>query len=139
MALSDALLKLSNHSKELEQSIEATQQKNDARIEARRVELQSELDDAAERFDRSVDSAADQAASDWAEAQKSVSDAFESLRADARSRHAEWSAKRASRAADVAEADAIDAVDFAIYAIQEAEYAVLDASDARAEADLKAT
>ena len=107
MSLSDALLKLSTNAKQLEQSIEATKQKNDAKIEERRVELQSELDVASKHFKESLDSAADQAASDWAEAQKSVSDAFESLRADARSRRAEWSAKRASRAAEVAESDAV--------------------------------
>ncbi|WP_426515591.1 hypothetical protein ACPPVQ_13365 [Diaminobutyricibacter sp. McL0618] len=138
MALSDELLKLSNQSRELEASIEATKERNDEKLKARKAQLDAQLTDARTKLGAKVNAAGDETAAEWADAQKSVSDAFASLRADSTARHAKWSAKRAGRAADDAEADALDSIDFAIYAIQEAEYAVLDAAIARDEADEKA-
>ncbi|MCU1403604.1 MAG: hypothetical protein JWM70_1928 [Microbacteriaceae bacterium] len=139
MALSNQLLKLSNQSRELEQSIQATKDRNDSKLSARKAELEAQLAAGRTKLSDKINAAADEDAADWADARKSVSDAFESLRSDSSARHARWSAKRAGRVADDAEADALDSIDFAIYAIQEAEYAVLDAAIARDEADEKAT
>ncbi|AYG03474.1 hypothetical protein [Gryllotalpicola protaetiae] len=138
MALSDELLKLSQQSKHLEDSVEATKTQNDARLAARKAELDLQLGAARDRLHAKAAQVADDEQAAWADAQKSVSDAFASLRSDASARRARSAAKRAGRAADEAEADAVDAVDFAIYAIQEAEYAVLDAAVARDLAAAKA-
>jgi hypothetical protein len=137
MALSDELQKLTDQSRHLEDSIEATRAKNDSAITERKTELDAELAAARTRIGDNMIVAADDAAADWADARKAVADAFASLRADADARHAKWSAQRAGRAADDAEAAALDSIDFALYAIREAEYSVLDAAAARDEADAK--
>ncbi|MDQ1579092.1 MAG: hypothetical protein QOE21_1779, partial [Microbacteriaceae bacterium] len=43
MALSNQLLKLSNQSRELEQSIQATKDRNDSKLSARKAELEAQL------------------------------------------------------------------------------------------------
>lgn len=138
MALSDELLKLSSQSRELEQSIEATKDQNQSRLTERKTALDAQLKATRKKLDGKVARAGDELTADWNDAQKSVSDAFQSLRAGTEARHENLSAMRAGRAADEAEMDALDAIDFAIYAIQEAEWAVLDAADARDKADAKA-
>jgi hypothetical protein len=67
----------------------------------------------------------------WKQMQTSVADGFESLRDHAEARRAD----RAERTAENAEFDAEAAVTFAVYALQEAEYYVLAAVVARADAD----
>jgi hypothetical protein len=67
--------------------------------------------------------------------QTSVADGFESLRDHAEARRADRAVARAERTAENAEFDAEVAVTFAVYALQEAEYYVLAAAAARADAD----
>ena len=57
------------------------------------------------------------------------------LKEDMGDRRAEHDLDRANRRAENAEGDAAFAIDYAVAAIEEAEYAVLDASLARMEAD----
>jgi len=56
------------------------------------------------------------------------------VREDARRKGAELDAKEADAEANIALSYALDAIDFATSAIEEAEYAALDALDARARA-----
>ncbi len=131
MALSDQLGKLSAQAKNLEDSASDLHAKNKAKVEARLTELRGALDQA----DVDLQADADDIGTGWSNLQKSVSDGFASIKKDADARRVEHKAKRADRAADSAELDAEDAIDFAVYALQEAEYYVLAAAYARADAD----
>jgi hypothetical protein len=135
MALSDQLSKLSVQAKALEDSAASIHSENKAKAEARIVELRTSLDDAQTEIDNKLDADADALDSGWAQMQKSVSDSFASLKADADARRTKRKATHADRVADSAELDAEDAIDFAIQALQEAEYFVLTASVAREDAE----
>ena len=138
MALSDQLLKLSEQAKNLEASAEAIKDKNDAMITKRKTELKSSIDAQRMMLKDHVADANDKVEAQWDSQKKDISDSFQSLRQKAEARQAKWSAQRAENAAETAESDAMDEIDFATYAIEEAEYAILDAVDARNEADAKA-
>ena len=138
MALSDQLLKLSDQAKKLEASAQAIKDKNDGAIAKRKTELKSSIDAQRMTMKDHVADANDKVEAQWDSQKKDISDSFESLRMKAEARHSRWSAQRAENAAESAEDDALDEIDFATYSIEEAEYAILDAVDARAEADAKA-
>ncbi|MEF2975688.1 hypothetical protein [Subtercola sp. YIM 133946] len=135
MALSDQLSELSTQAKALEDSAASIHAENKAKAEARIAELRASLDAAKVSVDSKLDADADEIDTAWAQMQRSVSDSFASLKADADARRTHRKATHADRAADSAELDAQDAIDFAIQALQEAEYFVLTAAVAREDAD----
>lgn len=135
MALSDQLTKLADQSRALETSAADVKAKNDAKVHARMAELHESLEATKVEFGDELVAGGDQATSDWATMQQNVSDAFDSLHAQAAERRAARKAKRAEGVAEESEWDAADAVDFAVYAIQEAEYALLQAAVDRDAAD----
>lgn len=130
MALSDQLIKLGTQAKSLEDSASQLHAKNQAAVQARLAELRVSLDDAQVK----LAAEGSEVSAGWADLQKSVQDGFASVRKDADARRTARKVKRADRAADNAELDAADAIDFAVYALQEAEYYVLTAAQARADA-----
>jgi hypothetical protein len=71
----------------------------------------------------------------WEGVQEAWNQAIAKVREDVEGRKTEHDPHKAQRRADLAEDDARFAIDFAYSAIGEAEYAVLDASLARMEAD----
>jgi uncharacterized membrane protein len=89
-------------------------------------------------MDTKVDKKSAEISSRWKQMQTSVADGFESLRDQAEARRADRAVARAERTAENAEFDAEAAVIFAVYALQEAEYYVLAAAVARADADTAA-
>ena len=130
MALSDQLMKLSTQAKSLEDSAGELHSENQAKVQDRLAQLRVSIDDA--QLQLAADGA--EASAGWADLQKSVRDGFASVKKDAETRRTAHRVKRADRAADNAELDAEDAIDFAVYALQEAEYYVLTAAQARADA-----
>ncbi|GAA1828876.1 hypothetical protein [Agromyces salentinus] len=146
MALSEQLDKLKDQTRQLEQSASEIHTQDKAKVDARLTELRSSLDDAQRDVDAKAKADVADLTDGWANLQKSVTDGFASLKSDQEARQAERQAKRADRAADRevkrvdraadrAEADAADAIEWAVYALQEAEYYVLAAVVARADAD----
>jgi hypothetical protein len=107
-----------------------------------RAQLQAQVEQAragaeqrASQIQAQATQAHDQAAAGWqsmkAQWQAHVSD----LHDKAADKKAEMDRDRAQKRAEKADLDAGDAVSFAIAAVQEAEYAVLDAALAHADAD----
>jgi len=137
MALSDQLVALSNQAKELETSVQAIQDRNCERVRVRKAALETSIKNARSDIKAANAEAVADGDLDWAETKASVSDAFETARARSEDRRTIRSANRADRAADRSEDDASDAIDYAMYAIEEAEWAVLDAADARAVAEAR--
>jgi hypothetical protein len=116
MALSDALISLGNQAKELEDSAAGARQESEAKLRARADELRTSIAEAKADMDKKVDERSAEISSRWKEMQTSVADGFESLRENA-------------------EFDAEAAVTFAVFALQQAEYYVLAAAVARADAE----
>ena len=83
----------------------------------------------------SAATAQQQAQSWWDETRSSIDNQFATLRAKRDEHRAERGLHRAERRADDAELDAADAVDFAMAVLVQAEYAIIDATLARADAD----
>jgi len=107
---------------------------------------QKRLDEARAETDRAFDAANQQANA----TARQVDSAWEQMRADAKARGAELKAKAKRRSdqfdadvaasdADWAEADAYAALDYADWAVGNARLAILDAIDARAYADERAS
>jgi molecular chaperone GrpE (heat shock protein) len=81
----------------------------------------------------------DQVQSKWAQLKADASSWMDDIRAKIDKRSDERDAKSAAKDADRAERDAVDAIDYAVVAFYSAQLAVLDALDARAYADERAT
>jgi hypothetical protein len=135
MALSDALVSLGNQAKELEDSAAGARQESEAKLRARADELRTSIAEAKADMDKKVDERSAEISSRWKEMQTSVADGFESLREHAAARRADRAVARAERSAENAEFDAEAAVTFAVFALQQAEYYVLAAAVARADAE----
>jgi hypothetical protein len=133
MALSDLMLRLGSQAKDLEDSASALHTDNDAKLKARARELHESLSKIKVALSQKLQADSDDAANRWAGLQRTVSDGFETLHAEAAARVADPA--QADTAASQAELDAKDAIDFAVYALQEAEYYVLAALAARGDAD----
>jgi len=118
-----------------EDVVSAAHSKNRAALEAQREQLRSTITASKAKVDATAAAAQDQAQSWWDETRASVDKQFGALQAKRDERHAERDLKRAERRAEDAELDAADAVDFAVSVLAQAEYAVIDATLARADAD----
>jgi hypothetical protein len=138
-ALSEQLSDLSARSKKTEDVIAATREKNRAHMETQRAELKDSIDADTLKVKEQAASARDNAQSSWREARSSVDAHFATMRDEADERRVERTAKKAEHRAERAEQDAADAIDLALYVLDQAEYAVLDAALARADADDLAT
>ncbi len=138
MPLSSELARLSEQTKKFEDTVANLRDRNSAKVMERTEELRISVGQAKADVAAKVDEQQDHVEAGWARLHQSVSDGFDSLRADAAERHAQHQVSRAARAADNAELDAEDAVDFAIFALEQAEYYVLAASEAREDAEATA-
>ncbi|MCU1532548.1 MAG: hypothetical protein JWO49_2119 [Arthrobacter sp.] len=135
MALSDALINLGNQAKELEDSAAGARAESEAKLRARTEELRTSIAEAKSDLDKKVDERSAEISNRWKQMQESVADGFESLRDHAQARRADRAVARAERTAENAEYDAEAAVTFAVFTLQQAEYYVLAAAVARADAD----
>ncbi len=133
-ALSDQLRKLSFRSKKTEDVIAATLQKDRAKLEAQRAALRTSIAAEGDATKDHTTAAKDLAHTEWGHARTSVEQRFTTIRANADERRVEKGVKNAEHHAETAELDAVDAIDFALFVLDQAEYAVIDAAIARADA-----
>jgi hypothetical protein len=135
MALSDQLSNLSARAKQLEDQAGAAKQKSKAELEADVKNAQESAQAQADAL-RTTAQADKGKMSAWSEnLQKSWNDHLKAVRKSADERHAAHDLKSRQRAAQKADDDAEYAVQYAYAAIEEAQYAVLDAELAHAEAE----
>jgi hypothetical protein len=129
--LSVQLAELSDRAAKVEDVVSAAQGRDRQRLEAQRAALQTAIEISKSRAAEARTSAE----SWWDQSRSSADSWFAGVRAKAEQRRDDWDRKQAEHRADEAESDASDAIDFAIYALNEAEYAVIDATLARTDAD----
>jgi hypothetical protein len=134
-ALSEQLTGLAARSKDTEDVVAAAQEKNRARLESQRDKLKTSI--AAGNANAEKRASADEAKTQqwWNDTRASVDARFAAMRAEADERRTEKDIKKAERHANHAEQDAADAIDWALYVLDQAEYSVIDAVIARADAD----
>lgn len=135
MALSDDLSKLEVRAKEAEDRAAAAREKVRTDIEADRDNARAVGEDQAKALRETAEEAKSGVSDWWTNVQQSWEQAVSAVRDDMADRKVEHDVHRAERKADRAEDDARFAIDFAYSAIVEAEYAVLDATLARKEAE----
>jgi hypothetical protein len=129
--LSEQLSDLSVRAKRTEDVVDAARARNRAKLESQRAELSAAVDGAtaqAAEVKGDVDSK-------WQDLRGALDARFAAIRGNVEERRFERDLRRAEHRADVAEQDAADAVDFALYVLDQAEYAVVEAVLARADAD----
>ena len=143
---SELLAELSQKAKEAEDYATEVKSRNRANLEARRNEIEASLDEDAAELDAEaaedqaeLDAEAAEAADSWRQIQNNLRAGFKekkaAIKAEIDAQKAARDARRATKRADRAEAEADITVQIALGAIEQAEYAVLDAVLARADAD----
>ena len=133
--MSDSLADLATRVKELEDSAAAARDDNRAALEARHHALENAIDREVKEFQAAADGAAVRAATWWTDTRDSIERQITAMRTDVQQRKAEHRQDRAERRAETAEEDATAAIALAAYCLDAAEWAVVDAVLARAEAD----
>jgi hypothetical protein len=133
--LSEQLMDLADHTKKIEDTANATREKNRATLEQHRTQLKAEVDTGSKAIVDVANQADASVTAWWDSAVASMDARFASIDAKQAERKAERDAKRAKRRADEAEQDAADLIAFATYAVEASEYAAIDAALARAEAE----
>ena len=129
--LSAALLELASRVKRVEDSAEAVEAKNRAKLQARREELEAAIDESHVELAAAATQAKEVANGKWSEVKNSVEGRVDDMRSDFAKWQAEVKEDRAERAADDAEYDAVVAVNLAAYCLDAAEWAVVQAELAR--------
>ncbi|MFD3588230.1 hypothetical protein [Streptomyces sp. NPDC058683] len=129
--LSDQLSKLADRTKKVEDTAAAAKAKNRAQLETERTNLKASLDAVGTK----TDEAKARAEGRISDLHDSVAKHFADRRAASAEHKAERDLKRAEHRADDAEQDAADAIALVLYVLDQAEYAVVDAALARADAD----
>jgi hypothetical protein len=135
MAASDELSKLAARAKEAEDHAVAARGKAKADLEQDVESARASARDQADKLRAQADANKGKLSVWWNDLQRSWDEHIEKIRANIDSKRAEHDLDKARSNADNAEDDAAFAVAYAYAAIEEAEYAVLDATLARMEAD----
>jgi hypothetical protein len=135
MALSDDVKKLADRAKDAEDRTAEAREKAKAELEADRDAARVAGEEQGKELRAVAEKGEEQISDAWKEMQISWNNATAALRENIQNRKAEHDLHQAQRSADLAEDDAKFAIDFAYSAIGEAEYAVLDATLARKEAE----
>jgi len=133
--LSEQLQDLSQRAKKLENSAAAARGQDQAELERRRDQLNSDLESSRRKIETSAGQAKDDVRSGWADIKRRMDERLADVRAKIQERKAERDVNRAERRAQAAEDDAADAIAIAVYVLDQAEYAVVDAALARTAAD----
>jgi ribosome-associated translation inhibitor RaiA len=135
MAVSDQLTKLAARAKEAEDRAASAQGKTRADLERDVEQARTSAMEQADKLRATADAKKGKLSVWWHDVQRSWDQHIEKIRADFEEKRAEGNVDRAQMRAENAEDDAAFAIDFAYAAIEEAEYAALDASLARMQAD----
>ncbi|CAM5551926.1 MULTISPECIES: hypothetical protein [Streptomyces] len=134
-ALSEQLSELAERARKVEDVVAAAREDNRARLETKQRELQQSVAEGKARADQRITAARETERKRWNALHASVDQWFTELRADADKHRAERDVRKAQRRADMLEEDAVNTINLALYVLDQAEYAVIDAVVARADAD----
>ncbi|GGQ86540.1 hypothetical protein [Couchioplanes azureus] len=107
-------------------------------MQQRRREIEDAFDNEVYAFEAAAAEVTTAARSWWMDTKGSIERQVAAMRADFDKRKTEHKKEHAQRLADIAEEDAVAAVTLATYCLNAAEWAVVDAALARAEADQSA-
>ena len=135
MKLSEQLQVLSQRTKKFEDSVSAAHKNDRADLKRRLDQLNSDIEDTGQRIETSAADAKENLRSGWADIKRRIEERVTAARTKLQERKAERDVNKAEHRAQAAENDAADAIAFAVYVLDQAEYAVVDAALARAEAD----
>jgi Cu/Ag efflux pump CusA len=135
MALSDQLTTLAARTKLLEDRAAAAKSKAKLDLEQDVKRARESAQAQADGLRQNVEANRGRISGWWDNLQRSWNEHLTAVRQDIGEKRAAQDLKKAQRIADQAEADAEFALEFAYGAVEEAEYAVLDATLARMEAD----
>jgi hypothetical protein len=138
MPLSADLHRLADRAEEAEKHAAAAKDKATAEIQQDRDNSREVARQQAEQLREAADSGQGKISAWWNDVQRDWNRHVAKVQESIESKKAEIDLDMARKDADNAEADAAFAIDFAYSAIGEAEYAVLEATLARKEADEKA-
>jgi hypothetical protein len=133
--LSAALLDLASRVKRVEDSAAAVEEKNRAKLQARREELEAAIDDSHIELAAAATQAKESTRSKWSQVKTAIEGQVSDMRADFAKWQAEIKEDRAEQDAENAEYDAVVVVNLAAYCLDAAEWAVVQAELARGEAD----
>ena len=132
--LSEHLADLSVHAKHAEDALAAAKKEAHDKVVARKEQARAAAAAAAEKVNNDIKSAEDTATRNWNAVRAKIAADINTLKADITHKKHDLDAKRAQNYADQLEWEANVAIDYAIASIDQAEWAVLDAIVARADA-----
>ena len=133
--LSEQLAELSRRARNVEDEFAQAEKEARSKIDARRAQAVAAAQSAAEKITQQAKSVAANASRDWAELQEKVAaDMNDLARYAAKVKH-KIDVQRTEDRAEFLEADAGFAIDYAIAAVEQAQLAVLDAVEARRQAE----
>jgi hypothetical protein len=135
MALSDDLTRLAARARGVEEHAVAARTKAKADLEQDIADSRASAEAQADKLRQEAEARKGKLSVWWHDLQRTWDEHLAKIRDDIDSKRAEHDVDRAQRRAEKAEDDARFAVAFAYAAIEEADYAVLDATLARMEAD----
>jgi hypothetical protein len=134
--LSEQLADLSVRAKHAEDAFSAAQKEAHDKIEARKQKARAAATTAVEKVNQELKSASDTAARNWSTLKAKVAADINVLKANVAEANHEHDVKRTEKRAERLEWEASFAVDYAIASVEQANLAVLDAIDGRAQAEL---
>jgi hypothetical protein len=135
MAVSDQLSRLAARTKDLEDRAAAARAKAKGDLEQDVKKARESAQAQADTLRQRAEASEGRISAWWDSVQRSWDDHLAAVRKNFDEKEAAHDLKKARRIADQAEVDAEFAIDYAYAAIEEAEYAVLEATLARMEAD----
>ena len=134
--LSEQLADLSVRAKHAEDAFAVAQKEAHDKIAVRKQQARAAATTAVEKVHQEMKSAGDSAARDWNTMKAKVAADMAALKADVAEAKHDHDMKRAEKRADRLEWEAGFAIDYAIASVEQANLAVLDAIDGRAQAEL---
>jgi len=132
--LSEQLAELSVRAKHAEDALAAAKKEAHDKVVARKEQARAAATEAAEKVNRDIQSAKDTATRSWSAVRAKIAADINNLKADVTHKKHDLDAKLAENHADELEWEAGFAIDYAISSVEQAEWAVLDAVAARAQA-----
>ena len=126
---------LAQRAQQARERVHASANETKENLEAQVAGARASTDEKSRELQAQAAGARDEAAQRWDGVRQSWNDHVAEMRRKAAADKAGFDHRRAEHRAKLVEEDALAAVEFAILAVEEAEYEVLDALLARAEAD----
>ena len=132
--LSEQLADLSVRAKHAEDALAAAKKEGHDKVVARKEQARAAATAAAEKVNNNIQSAKDTASRNWSAVRAKIAADINTLKSDVAHKKHDLDAKLADNHANQLESDAGFAIDYAIASVEQAEWAVLDAVVARAQA-----